>query len=684
MSSAPTEDSIEQSKREIRALVVDIAELSKTKATADEYYPIVLERLLQALHGVGGIVWLREGNSLRPAYHNKVEPGLIDQPGEESQRHNRLLGHALEQSKTELVPPHADWPSDGEAGNPTRYLLMLTPMILETHTFGLIEIFQRAETSPEAQRGYVYFINSVVTLIADWYKGHQFDAANGRQQLWQEADEFARLVHNSLDLNDTAYTIANEARRLIGCDRVSVANMRGRKAKVIAISGQDTIESRSNIVQALNKLATRVVRAGEPLWYDGNTEDLPPQIEETIEDYVDLSHGRSVAVLPILQPEKTVQGDVLAKRDAIAATPKRGKIIGALIVEQIETQLSPEELKGRVDLAYEHACRAMSNSRTHSSLFLMPLWRTLDRATWLFRGSALPKTLGVLTLLGLAIAALCSIKIDFDLEAKGSLMPQMESKIFAHVDGEVKEVFVHEGDLVAPGQPIVLLKNPDLEARIEEIRGQRNLTLSQLRSIEYSQNISGLSEVERRRLDAEKAENQEQQKNLARQLQILEAREKQLVRTSPIEGTVITWDVEKVLRARPVVTGQLLVTVADFKQPWELEVLMPEKRMKHLDLAFEQADKAGNDFLTCEFIQKSDPQSIKHTGKLFARGVHQQAEINGDEGTAVRLRIVPDSMDGISKLPGSQVTVDVKCGTASAGYAWFHEVPEWIRANLLF
>ena len=49
-------------------------------------------------------------------------------------------------------------------------------------------------------------------------------------------------------MRETAYTIVNEGRRLIGCDRVSVAIKRGRTCKVEAISGQDTIESRSNVV----------------------------------------------------------------------------------------------------------------------------------------------------------------------------------------------------------------------------------------------------------------------------------------------------------------------------------------------------------------------------------------------------------------------------------------------------
>ena len=35
--------------------------------------------------------------------------------------------------------------------------------------------------------------------------------------------KFARAVHETLDLRETCYTIVNEGRRLLGCDRVTVA-----------------------------------------------------------------------------------------------------------------------------------------------------------------------------------------------------------------------------------------------------------------------------------------------------------------------------------------------------------------------------------------------------------------------------------------------------------------------------
>ena len=221
------------------------------------------------------------------------------------------------------------------------------------------------------------------------------------RRLWQQADSFARATHESLDLKETAYIVANEGRRLIGCDRVSVAINKGRNCKVQAISGQDTIENRSNIVTALNNLATRVVAAGEPLWHDGATEDLPPQIEEALEDYVDQSYGRNIAVLPLREPERRlgVDNESGAAGEIDRDNAHRGEVIGALIVEQIESDIPEDVFRARCDLVYEHGTRAIANSRAHSNLFLMPLWRALGRATWVLRARTLPKTIGIVGLL---------------------------------------------------------------------------------------------------------------------------------------------------------------------------------------------------------------------------------------------------------------------------------------------
>lgn len=682
MSTSPSPESVEQTKRQIRNLVNEISEISKTDISAAEYYPAVLQRIVSALAAVGGAIWLVDTDgAMKLAYQIQVSQDLLESENEEAIRHARLLTRVVGKGQGELVPPMAYFGEDRSLGNPTKYLLVLCPLASGKKLAGLIEIFQRPDSPPDTQKGYLKFLEHMSKLIGEWLKGQSLQEVSDRQVLWQQSDQFARLVHDNLELRDTAFTIANEGRRLIECDRVSVAVMRGGKAKVIAISGQDTIESRSNIVTALNDLATRVVKSGEPLWYDGSTEDLPPQLEESVEEYVDLSHGRTVTVLPIHRPEKTVEGDIQAKQKISTEMRMSNEIIGALIVEQIETQIPREVLEGRVDLVYEHSCRALANTLSHSQLFMMPVWRALGRATWFFRGSALPKTVAVLTTIALATIAMFIIPIDFDLQGNGSLQPRVQRHVYAHINGEVgDQIPVKHGDRVTAGSPVVYMKNRDLELQRKELVGQLEVTAqSLLATVHQLSNQSQMTKEDVAKINRERAELIVRQESLQNQINVITEKEQQLVRTTPIDGVVTTWKVEEILRARPVTPGQILVSIADVSKGWEVEVLMPEKRMKYLDNAF---NDLKTDSLDVEFILMTDP-SVTRKGKLTRDKIHQRAEVAPEEGATVKLRVDPDSMEGLDR-PGAKVIVDVKCGRRSAAFVWFHEVVEWIRANLLF
>lgn len=681
MSTTPSPETVEQTKQQIRGLINEIAELSRSEAAAEEFYPAVLKRIVDALAAVGGAIWLLdEDGALKLSYQINVNQELLEAENEDAVKHGKLLTRLFARGKSELVPPNSMLGDDQSEGNPSQYLLVVSPLNTGQKAAGLIEVFQRPNSAPNIQRGYLRFLDQMAGLIADWLKGRTLQKVSDRQLMWQKADHFARLAHDNLELRDTAFTIANEGRQLIGCDRVSVAIKKGRKCKVQAISGQDTIENRSNIVSALNRLATRVVSAGESLWYDGSVVDLPPQLEEAVEDYVDLSHGRAITVLPIRRPEKVVEGDVNSKEAVQREDTNKREIIGALIAEQIESQIATEDMRSRCDLVYEHAARALNNSMVHSDLFLMPVWRFLGRATWMFKGSALPKTLAVLALVVAAVLAMVFIKINHDLEANGSLQPTIKRQVFAHVDGEVEEVYVDHGDSVVVGQPLVKLRNRQLEIEITGLQGQLEETAKQIASLAFLIPEGQGDPVEMQRLMGQRDEYMAREETLKRQLALTKEKQEQLIRLSPINGTVMDWKLREKLRARPVVTGQVLVNIADPSGDWELEVLMPEKKMKYLDNAIAAS---GGQPLPVEYILSTDP-SVDHSGTLSADAIHDRAELDPTDGAVVRLKVTPDSMDGVSRRPGAKVIADVNCGKRSAFFVWFHEVIEWVQANVLF
>ncbi len=67
------------------------------------------------------------------------------------------------------------------------------------------------------------------------------------------------------------------------------------------------------------------------------------------------------------------------------------EIVGALIVEQIETDLPREILEPRIDLVYEHSTRALSNALNVDSIFLMPVWRAIGKSTYWSRAATCPR-----------------------------------------------------------------------------------------------------------------------------------------------------------------------------------------------------------------------------------------------------------------------------------------------------
>ena len=109
--------------------------------------------------------------------------------------------------------------------------------------------------------------------------------------------------------SNAIYAIANEGRRLIDCDRTSVAIGTGRNCRVKAVSGLDSIERRAEQVKNLGSLASTVIRAGQPLWYAGEDADLPPQIEKRMHAYVDKSHTKMLAILPLFETVPETDGD---------------------------------------------------------------------------------------------------------------------------------------------------------------------------------------------------------------------------------------------------------------------------------------------------------------------------------------------------------------------------------------
>lgn len=680
MTSSPSAESqfLEQTWEEIRLLIHQVAQMARSEVPEDEFYQGLLQRVVTAVAGIGGAAWRIEGG--RPtallARIQLDQTGLSEQSnGESWHRHALLVQQIASQSQPSLVPPSGTLGDGTDASNPTPCLIVAAPVIVENSAAAVVEVFARADSRPKAQQGYLRFLAEIAALATDFHQLSELKRLRAGQAEWARLQQFSTQAHAGIDLATTAYTCANEGRRIVDCDRVSVAVCYGRRVRLEAVSGQDVLNRRSNTVRLLEQLARQTLRVEEPLWHEGEEAvERPPQVDRALHAYADESHVRSLAILPLF---RAVEPDDDA---AEASPPAEPEIIGALIAEQFETVAFSAPQKSRLEFVQEHAGLAVGNALEHQRLFLLPLWEALGKATWFLRGHTLPKTLAVGVLLAAAVAALVLIPADFEIEARGTLKPVHQQAVFASVDGDVYEIpaEVAHGKYVQEGELLVQLVNHDLEKKIAEIEGEIETNAKKL-SVVRSNRQTETDPDKKRELVGQEEVLTIMLTNLKEQLALLKQQEAELAVRSPIPGEITTWNVRANLLSRPVQRGNRLLEIADLNGEWEVELHVPEDRMGYLMEAYRDPDLGTK--LPVTFILATDP-TTEYQGSV--KQIAMTAEVHEEHGNSVRLTLPVDKSRLPELRPGAGVRARVYCGQRSLGFVYLHDLWEFFYSRVLW
>jgi multidrug resistance efflux pump len=236
---------------------------------------------------------------------------------------------------------------------------------------------------------------------------------------------------------------------------------------------------------------------------------------------------------------------------------------------------------------------------------------------------------------------------------------------------------------VKEGQLLATLRNTDLEVALTDVLGRKASSEEQLVSTQRALlEDNKISADERTRMSGRVAQLRREIESLEEQRKLFLTKKKYLEVRSPIDGVVVTWQVRDRLLLRPVEKGQVLLAVADKTGPWELEVHMPDDRLGHVNRAANLARKEGRE-LTVDYVLATDP-GTRHRGSV--KEIHEQAEVRGEAGNTVMVRITIDpSLHEREELgAGATVTARIACGRRSLGYVWFHDVLAFIQSQILF
>ena len=682
---------LEQTKNQIRKLVAEIADLAESDVQPAEFYGEFLNRAVAATAASGGAFWLLDGRGgLRLQYQlDFAQTGLMD-GRVKTAPHDALLGCMIQASQPQVIPPSAVIEGMPQAFNPTHLAIILAPLIVDKQVVGLLEILMDPNRRAAQQKSTLRFVGDLTDLAANYLKNRQMRQMVSQQRMWNQLETFTHQIHNTLDFQETAYSVVNDGKRLVGCDRLSVALKLSGRTLVEAISGQEVVEQRSNQVRELTKLCKAVLRSGEDLVYTGHTEGFAPEIRDALELYIDESGSKAVAVVLLYKPEKEEGAE---RKDKVP--------YGCLVAEQIGDEIAPTDMHARTEVVARHASTALWNAQEHHRIFLRPVLKAMGSPWRMFRGRTLAKILAVLALVVAIIGALTLVPWNLRIEGRGSLMPEQRSMVYAPNPGIIVDVPVEHGDRVKAGAVIARLDSRELEKELKR-------SMADLGKAEAQVSILG------RQLDAAERTSQNTHESLQLQAQHTEARltaasTKELIEltkeqiqamtiTAPHDGIITTWEVKKNLLGRPVDIGTELLQLAETDGEWVLEVEVPDDDMgpilaaqAKLDEEIKAGTKPAGSALSAYFVVMTEPE---HRYQGYVRRVAAKAETKAESAEQRHtVKVTVGFSDAVRNeflarnqefRPGAEVRARIDCGDARLAYVLFRKVVQVWHESVLF
>lgn len=653
---------VQEARNEIRNLVQEITALAQADIPLAQFYDGLLSRVVNALAAQGGAIWTVKEGQLELSYRINFESTGLD--ANNQSRHQGLLNRVIETGQPVAAPPRSGVPEITTAGNPTDLLMLISPIQIGDDTVGLLEVMQRPGAGPTTQRGYLRFLAQMCDLAGSFLRNRRLRQFSERDTLWRKLESFLDEIHKSLDLKSTAYAIANEGRLLVGCDRLSVTVARGNQYELVAVSGLDNLDRRTEQARLLAQLVQIALKPGEAFWHDRNSREHPPQVEGPLSHYVDRSHTKALAILPLREPANE-------------------QMIGAIVLESMTDDDWSESAHNRAKTVVRYASPGIAHAIQYNRMLFVPLARPLGEVAQKLFGKFKYRTIAAAICIVAVVAAFVLVPAPFEISAKGKLQPSERQEIFAPENGTITRVPVRHGDRVRQGDVLAELSSTEIEVELTELLGRQNVAQQQLETFQRTllENSRGgkakLSVADENRIAGEILQLRQTLAGIDDELKLIRQKQARLTIRAERDGEVVTWQVEQQLLRRPVTQGQSLMTVVNPDGDWELELLLPERRLVHIDRAGEGSEQP----LSVTFMLSSQP-GVEYEGQIIE--VERTAQVLGEEGNVVLVRVALESDRLPSLRSDTTVTGKIHCGSRSLGYVWFCDLFESIQTHVLF
>lgn len=625
----------------VEELLEQADSLAKASSAAHDYYSRILGGLAEILNAEGVSVWSLQAENISLLFDTKRP-----HDSEVLSMAQQAIGE-LEPDRTVILPPNAT----GRLVNPTPFARCIACVTVASQVRLALDVC----LSAIAQRGenIAEVVSAVANALVEFHRIRQLDRLTAQISERDRLSTLCFSLHATLDRQRLAAVLSNDGASTLKVDRISVLLANGAEFRLVAATAVLDINPRANATRSMEQLVSDLHRRDLSLpWTSADTTD------EVVRNYLNDSGAKHLRV-EWLKP-------------SLGSTTRT---LAAVVFEMFGAPPPNSEW----DVIAE-TCRHAEVALANATSFVSQGWRG-----HLLRWKSLAQSQRTRTIILVACAILLVLWIvpaRLQVEAQGQVQPVRRQSVYAPANGIIQEVAVANGARVAAGDLLLTMRDPELDLEEQRIRGEiatTNARLAAARAARIDHDRRGTSAASLGQLTAEEEEHKQTLASLSRQLEIIQRRVTELSLRAPLAGQVVRWDLVRSLESRPVRQGQLLLQVIDPSGPWQLELRIPDRQVRHV-LAARAAAKDAKQ-LPVRFLFRMAPKTT-YTATLNdvspATDLDPRGELSSLATVTLNATDIPDLR------PGSSVIAKIDCGWYSLGYVWLRELLEFLQIHILF
>jgi len=541
----------------------------------------------------------------------------------ESPRDRRHLARIVERALKEgrgVVEPQA-----AAQGAEARYQLAY-PVRLEGQVKGVVgvDLDGRSETQLQAAMRNLQWGSSWLELLL---RRHSDPQQAERLRLKLALDLVASLLE-AQRFGESATAFATQMAAHLGCDRVTLGILTGKRIKVSAVSHSPQFEGRANLMRAIESAMEEAIEQGEAVVHPP-LDERRPLVTRAHEALLRESEAGAAATFPLAHGNQLVGALTLER-----APGYRFDAPVLVVCEAVASIAGPIiELKRTSDASLPaHAGRSAKG-----------LWNGIAGPGHPVLKLGMAATLALAVFLGFATG-------DFRVAADATLEGSVQRAIAAQIAGYVKEAPLRAGDVVTTGQVIGRFDDRDLRLERVKLASERDQFDRQFREA-MSKRERGQAQILRARISQAEA-----------QLALVEEQLARTVLTAPFDGVIVSGDLTQSLGA-PVERGQVLFEIAPL-DGYRVALQVDERDIPHI--------AAG---------QKGQLAIASMSGERFAFTVKTVTPVNtAREGrNYFKVEAVFEADAGPRLRPGMKGVAKIHVDERKLVWIWTRSFTDWLH-----